>query len=49
MIVLLQDGTTGSIDNAVVGQAATIKAKDENGNFIEVTGVVQEILIDDEY
>lgn len=47
MIVLLKDGTTGLIDNAKVGKVVTIKAKDENGNFVDVTGEVIEILEDD--
>lgn len=45
MIVLLKDGTTGSIDSAAVGDEVTVALHDENGMPIEVTGIVEEILV----
>lgn len=44
MYVLLTDGTVGKVDTAEVGQEATVSLHDENGNNIEVVGVVEEIL-----
>ena len=44
MTVLLDCGTVGTIENAIVGKIATVKLQDENGNFIEKTGVVMDIL-----
>ncbi len=45
--VLLKDGTVGQIDDDVsVGDEATVLLHDENGNPMEVDGVVEEILID---
>ena len=48
MIVLFKDGTTGEIENTKIGDIATIKAKDENGNFVFVTGTVENILEDND-
>lgn len=46
MEVLLEDGTVGAldIDKAVVGSEVTVELQDENGNKIEKTGIVKEIL-----
>lgn len=44
--LLLDDGTVGTLDydDIGVGDFATVKLHDENGNEIEVCGVVVEIL-----
>lgn len=45
MIVLLVDGTVGRVEcPASVGDRVTVYLHDENGNPIERTGVVQEVL-----
>lgn len=45
MIVLLTDGTVGRVEGpASVGDSVTVHLHDENGNPIERTGTVQEIL-----
>lgn len=44
MIVLLKDGTVGKTNSATVGERVTVSLHDENGNPIEVNGVVEEIL-----
>lgn len=46
MIVLLNDGTTGKVDQAQVGDFVTVSLHDENGIPIQVLGVVTEILED---
>jgi hypothetical protein len=46
MIVLLKDGTTGEVDQAQVGDEATVSLHDENGMPIQVSGIVAEILED---
>jgi hypothetical protein len=48
MIVLLKDGTTGKVDCAEVGDKVTVALHDENGMPIEVSGIVEEILVDDD-
>jgi len=45
--VLLSDGTVGKITSAnppYTGYEMTVTLRDENGNPLEVTGVVEEIL-----
>jgi len=45
--VLLKDGTVGkitSVNPPFTGYEMTVTLSDENGNPIEVTGVVEEIL-----
>lgn len=45
MTVLLTDGTVGRVERpASVGDRVTAFLHDENGNPIERTGVVQEVL-----
>jgi hypothetical protein len=44
MTVLLTDGTVGKIKSAEVGQNVTVLLNDENGNQIEVSGIIEEIL-----
>ena len=44
MVVLLNDMTVGKIEYAEVGQVVTVSLNDENGNQIEKTGVVIEVL-----
>lgn len=45
MIVLLTDGTVGRVTSlASVGDRVTVYLHDENGNPIERTGTVQEVL-----
>jgi hypothetical protein len=46
MVVLLECGTTGETDYAVIGNLATVEAKDENGNFVQVTDTAIDILED---
>lgn len=47
MIVLLEDKSTGEInENVSVGEEVTVTLHDENGNEIEKTGIIEEILID---
>ena len=46
MIVLLNDGTAGQVDQAQVGDSVTVSLHDENGMPIQVSGVVAEILED---
>ena len=46
MQVLLKNETAGYIEACKVGETVTIKAHDENGNFIYVTGEVIDILED---
>lgn len=46
MIVLLNDGTTGKVDQTKVGDFVTVSLHDENGVPIQVPGVVAEILED---
>lgn len=45
-IVLLVDGTVGEIIHGIaeVGETVTVKLHDENGNFIEVAGIVEAVL-----
>jgi len=44
MIVLLKDGTVGTVYTAEVGDTVTVSLHDENGMPIRVTGVVEAIL-----
>lgn len=46
IIVLLTDGTVGEVTQgaAETGETVTVKLHDENGNFIEVVGVVEAVL-----
>lgn len=47
LVVLTKNGTTGTIDtltDSVVGEVWTVQAKDENGNPVEVVGVIEEVL-----
>lgn len=43
--ILLEGGTVGTIEGSVnIGDIVTVKLFDENGNIIEATGTVKEIL-----
>ena len=43
--ILLQDGTVGTTDyDCEIGDTITVSLHDENGNNIEVTGIVEEII-----
>ena len=44
MQVLLNDGTTGTTEKATIGEIATIMLVNENGDFLEKSGIVEEIL-----
>lgn len=47
--ILLEDGTVGKTDEDVnVGDTVTVSLHDENGMPIEATGVVKDILVEDE-
>lgn len=45
--VLLTDMTTGTViaEDVKRGQEVTVELQDENGNFIKVTGTVDEVLL----
>lgn len=44
MIVLLKDGTVGTVYTAEIGDTVTVSLHDENGCQIKVQGVVVAIL-----
>lgn len=47
LVVLTKNGTTGTIDTLtdnVVGQIWTVQLKDENGNPLEITDTIVEVL-----
>lgn len=47
--VLLKDGTVGKVDDACeIGDTVNVSLHDENGMRIEVSGIVEDILEDDE-
>ena len=48
--VVLENGTVGTTEKKVeIGQVATVLLQDENGNDIEETGKVEDILTEEEY
>lgn len=47
--VLLKSGTVGKVGDACeIGDTVTVSLHDENGTQIEVSGIVEDILEDDE-
>lgn len=48
MIVLLKDGTAGEVEDGKVGDSVIISLQDENGMPIKVSGIVEEILVEDD-
>ena len=42
--VLLKDGSTGDVEMGEVGEVVTVATADENGNSIELTDEIVEIL-----
>ena len=50
VVVVLENGTVGITEKKVeIGQVVTVLLQDENGNYIEDTGKVEEILKEEEY
>lgn len=48
--VLLRDGTVGDTDyNAKDGDTVRVDLHDENGNQIQITGEVEEVLEEEEF
>jgi hypothetical protein len=52
--VYLKGGTTGAIvteksANDLIGTNVTVRARDENGNFIQLQGIVEEVLEEYEF
>jgi hypothetical protein len=52
--VYLKNGTTGAIESdqcegALVGTEVTVRSRDENGNPIQLRGIVEEVLEEYEF
>ena len=44
MQVITENGTVGETDSATIGEESTVRLHDENGNPIEITDIIVEVI-----